>query len=243
MSPIGFGAFKIGRNRGIKYPQGYDLPDEPAVADLLDGVLGLGINLIDTAPAYGLSEDRIGRAIAGRRDEFVLSTKVGETFDGQRSTYDFSRQGVRDSVTRSLGRLRTDRVDLLLIHGGGEDVLARTEAVAALHALRDEGLVRAIGFSAKTVEDAREALAWADVIMVEHNLENPSHAGIIADAAAADVGVLVKKGLASGHLDHAEAVRYVLQTPGVSSLVIGSLSLEHLRADVEIAESIQPGHD
>ena len=53
MSPIGFGAFKIGRNEGIKYPQGYDLPDDARVERLLNEVLDLGINYVDTAPAYG----------------------------------------------------------------------------------------------------------------------------------------------------------------------------------------------
>ena len=67
VSPIGFGAFKIGRNQGIKYASAYDLPDETAVAALLEGVLDLGINLIDTAPAYGLSEERIGRALGNDR--------------------------------------------------------------------------------------------------------------------------------------------------------------------------------
>ena len=82
--PLGFGAFKIGRNEGVKYPTPYDLPDEAAVGRLLNSILDLGCTLIDTAPAYGLSEARIGQAIGHRRGEFVLSTKVGETFeDGQ----------------------------------------------------------------------------------------------------------------------------------------------------------------
>jgi len=77
VTPIGYGAFKIGRNEGIKYPQGYALPSEAEVGRLLNGVLDLGVNLIDTAPAYGLSEHRIGQAIGHRRREYVLSTKVG----------------------------------------------------------------------------------------------------------------------------------------------------------------------
>jgi aryl-alcohol dehydrogenase-like predicted oxidoreductase len=59
---------------------------------------------------------------------------------------------------------------------------------------------------------------------------------VIAEAAGADVGVVVKKGLASGHLDAGRAVRFVLGTPGVGSLVVGSLSLDHLRDDVRAAE-------
>src|SRR5687768_4809484 len=89
VSPIGFGAFKIGRNQGIKYPSGYALPDDVAVERLLNGVLDLGINLIDTAPAYGISEQRIGQFLSHRRNEFTLSTKVGETFEDGHSRYEY----------------------------------------------------------------------------------------------------------------------------------------------------------
>ena len=67
--PISFGSFKIGRNENTKYAQGYDLPTDAEVEQLLNGVLDLGINLLDTAPAYGTAEERIGRAISHRRRE------------------------------------------------------------------------------------------------------------------------------------------------------------------------------
>lgn len=240
MTPIGFGAFKIGRNEGIKYARGYRLPDEASVARLLGGVLDLGINYIDTAPAYGISEQRLGQAIAGRRAELVLSTKVGETWADGRSSFDFTAPGVRASVHRSLRRLRTDVIDIVFIHSSGDDlaILRETDVVAELHELRDAGLVRAIGLSGKTIEGARAALTWADVIMVEYHLDDRSHAGIIAEAADADVGVVVKKGLASGRLDAGEAIRFILGTPGVGSLVVGSLDLDHLRENVLAAGAV-----
>jgi len=240
VSPLGYGAFKIGRNEAIKYPSPFDLPDEPAAGRLLNTALDLGINYLDTAPAYGLSEERIGRALAGRRGEYVLSTKVGETFEAGRSTYDFSCGAVRASVQRSLRRLGGDALDLVFIHSGGDDlaILEQTDAVPTLQSLRSGGLVRAIGFSARSVEGARAALAWADAIMVEYHLDDPAQAPVIAEAAAADVGVVVKKGLAAGRLDPAAAVRFVLGTPGVGSLVVGSLDIDHLRDDIRVAESL-----
>jgi aryl-alcohol dehydrogenase-like predicted oxidoreductase len=237
VSPVGFGAFKIGRNEGIKYPRGYDLPDERAVERLVGSVLDLGINYIDTAPAYGLSEQRLGRALAGRRGACVVSTKVGETFAEGRSVYDFSAAAVRASVERSLRRLARDVLDLVFVHAAGDDlaVVRESDAVPALEALRSAGLVRAIGLSAKTVEGARAALEWADAIMVEYHLDDRRAAPVIAEAAGADVGVVVKKGLASGRLDPEPAVRFVLDTPGVGSLVVGSLSIDHLRDHVRVA--------
>ena len=84
-------------------------------------------------------------------------------------------------------------------------------------------------------EGARAALAWADALMVEYHLDDHSHEPVIAEAAEAGVGIVVKKGLASGHLGAEEAVRFVLGTPGVGSLVVGSLSLDHLRDNVRAA--------
>ena len=242
VSPIGFGAFKIGRNRGIKYPAGYELPDDAAVHRLLNGVLDCGVNYIDTAPAYGLSEERIGKAISPRRKEFVLSTKVGETFEDGRSTYDFSADAVRASVQRSLKRLKTDVLDVVFIHSDGNDVkiLNETDVVATLHDLRDAGHVRAIGFSGKTVEGAHAALAWADVLMVEHHLDDRSHEEVMTEAAAPeiDAGVVVKKPLASGRLDPREAIEFVLSNANVASLVIGGLDLEHIRANIAVADAM-----
>jgi aryl-alcohol dehydrogenase-like predicted oxidoreductase len=237
VSVLGFGAFKIGRNQGIKYAQGYDLPDEATVARLLEGVLELGINHIDTAPAYGLSEERVGRCLGPRRDEFFLSTKVGEEFENGVSQYRFDEASVRGSVQRSLGRLRTDRLDLVLVHAPGNDleVLQQTPVVETLRALQQAGDVRWIGFSGKTVAAAELALDWAQVLMVEYHLDDPSHRAVLAEAERRGVGVLVKKGLASGRLPASEAIPFVLRTPGVTNLVIGGLSLAHLQDNVAIA--------
>lgn len=236
VSPLGFGAFKIGRNRNVKYPTGYDLPDDRAVDRLLNGVLDAGINLIDVAPAYGLAEERVGRAIAHRRDEYVLCTKVGEIFtvdDAGRavSSYDFSEDAIRTSVERSLKRLRTDVLDVLLLHSDGRDlfILRETEAVPTLMQLKEDGLVRNIGLSGKTAAGHSEALDWADVIMVEYHAGNRGEEVVLAEAAAAGVGVLVKKGLAAGHLSPGPAIRFVLSNPAVSSLVVGGLNLDHIQ--------------
>lgn len=243
VTPIGFGAFKIGRNEKTKYAQAYALPDEQTVARLLNGILDLGVTYLDTAPAYGLSEERIGRAIAHRRSEFILSTKVGETFEKGESRYDFSAAGVRSSVERSLGRLHTDILDIVFIHSDGRDVEIQmsTDAVATLCDLKQQGLVRAIGLSGKTVEGARLALGWADAIMVEYHLDDPSHAEVIAAAAARGVGVVVKKGLASGTLAPADAIRFVLGNAGVTSLVAGGLNIDHIRTNVSIASQARAG--
>jgi aryl-alcohol dehydrogenase-like predicted oxidoreductase len=238
LSPIGFGAFKIGRNQKTKYSSSYELPSDEQLATLLNGLLDLGINYIDTAPAYGTSEERIGRAIAGRRSEFVLATKVGETFEAGVSHYEFSTEAIRNSVARSLERLKSPTIDVLLLHSDGRDewIQSQTDAVPTLQDLKQKGLARAIGLSGKTVAGARQALEWADVLMVEYHLRDRSHESLIAEAAARGVGVVVKKGLASGELPAGEAIGFVLDNPHVTSLVVGGLSLEHFRDNLAIAE-------
>lgn len=240
---LGFGAFKIGRNQGIKYPTGYDLPDEAAVERLLNGVLDLGLTLIDTAPAYGLSEERIGRCLARRRAEFVLSSKVGETFEAGVSRYDYSAPAVRASLDRSLQRLRTDVLDLVFIHSNGDDlaIQQQTDVVAILQEYRQRGHIRAIGLSGKTVAGAELALSWADVLMVEYHLEDRSHEPVLARAAAQGVGVFVKKALASGRLPPREALGFVLANPAVDCAVIGGLNLDHLQDNVRTAREIRGG--
>jgi aryl-alcohol dehydrogenase-like predicted oxidoreductase len=230
LSPIGFGAFKIGRNEKTKYGRHYELPDDAQATRLLNAVLNLGINYIDTAPAYGLSEARIGRTIGHRKQEFLVSTKVGETFTGGMSSYDFSRAAIEASVARSQQALGVDVLDLVFIHSPGDDlhVLHHTDAVETLDRLRESGAVARIGLSAKSPEGVLASLAWADAVMVEYHLLDRSHEQVIAAAADAGLGVVVKKGLAAGALPPDEAIRFVLANPAVSTMIIGTLSAEHL---------------
>ncbi|MBI3273393.1 MAG: aldo/keto reductase [Planctomycetes bacterium] len=240
--PIGFGAFKLGRNQKAKYPAAYALPDDAEAARLLHGVLDLGVNWIDTAPAYGLSEERIGAALAGRRGEFFLSTKAGETFTDGVSRYDFSATALRASLESSLRRLRTDAVDALLLHSDGRDVEfgGAAEAQETLAALKREGKTRAIGLSAKTVEGARAALAWADLLMLEYHPAETACEGVLAEALRRDVGILVKKGLGAGSLAAATALPWILRNPAVGCVVVGTLDLAHLRADLALADAAAP---
>lgn len=239
---LGFGAFKIGRNQGIKYPTPYDLPDEAAVANLLNSVLDMGCTLIDTAPAYGLSEARIGNAISHRRDEFVLSTKVGETYIDGQSIFDFSAEGGRKSLERSLRNLKTDVLDIVFIHSNGEDrkILEETDTVGTLQDFRSRGLIRAIGLSGKTIEGARSALAWADALMVEYHLNDTTHASLIDEAAAHGVAIFVKKGLSSGKLAPDEAIRFVLSNENVTSLIVGGLNVDHFESNWKTALEARP---
>src|SRR5690606_2482402 len=111
VSALGWGTVKLGRNTQVKYPSGFELPDDKTAAQLLHLVRDLGVNLLDTAPAYGTSEERLGNLLKGQRQGWVSCTKAGEFFDGTHSRFDFSSAALRESVEQSLRRRRSDYID------------------------------------------------------------------------------------------------------------------------------------
>lgn len=236
VSPIGFGAFKIGRNEKVKYPTAYDLPTEGQTREILSGLLDLGIRYFDTAPAYGVSEERLGRYLSDQSG-IVISTKVGETFENGQSAYAFDRRSVEASLDRSRARLNRSVLDLVFVHSDGRDldIQRDTDVVNVLREQQESGAIRAIGFSGKTVAGARTALEWADAIMVEYHTRDTSHDEVMREAAARSVSVIVKKGLAAGHLPADKAVAFSLGHPSVTSLVIGGLNLNHMAANIAAA--------
>jgi aryl-alcohol dehydrogenase-like predicted oxidoreductase len=246
VSPLGLGTVKFGRDRAVKYPAGFVIPDDRAVRELLALAWDLGINLIDTAPAYGNSEERLGALLPGDQD-WKIVTKVGESFEGGHSSFDYSAKATRASVERSLRRLRRDCLDVVLVHSNGEDLhIARDEDVMAeLQALKAEGLVRAYGMSTKTVAGGLWAVDHCDVVMATCNLAERSDIPVIEAAHRLNKGVLVKKGLQSGHAHAAhggsgveESLRYVFSHPGVTSVTVGTINPEHLRENVAITERV-----
>lgn len=241
ISPIGYGAFKIGRNEGIKYGNAYALPDLEKTNALLNGILDLGVNFIDTAPAYGVSEERIGQCIGHRRGEYVLATKVGEQFANGTSRYDFSRVGMVTSIQESLRKLRTDAVDLLWLHSSHDDlgVLRETDAADVMVQAKRAGWAKCVGLSGYTAQGFHAAFPWCDAIMVTYHAEDTSMAEVMREAAAKEIAVIVKKGLASGKLPGSEAIRFVLSNQNVRSAVVASLSLEHVKENIAVARGIR----
>ena len=112
---------------------------------MLDQARSLGINLLDTAPAYGSSEQRLGRLLTDRQD-WVICTKVGEEFLNGKSFYDFTEAHVRYSIERSLQNLNTDYLDIVLVHSDGNDmhIIESTACLPTLMKLKEKGLIRAV---------------------------------------------------------------------------------------------------
>jgi aryl-alcohol dehydrogenase-like predicted oxidoreductase len=251
VSPLGLGTVKLGRDQGVKYPNGFQIPGDDEARMLLRQARELGINLIDTAPAYGRSEERLGPLLRDQRQEWVIVSKVGEEFADGLSHHDFSAAHTRMSVERSLQRLETDFIDLVLVHSDGNDmaILEHEEVYATLAALKAEGKIRGFGFSGKTVEGGLKALEEGDCAMVTYNLNEQSEKAVIDYAAAHGKAILVKKALASGHVCLSPGVdpvrasfELLFAQPGVASAIVGTINPLHLAHNVATVAQVLRGH-
>lgn len=240
VSPLGLGTVKIGRNQQVKYPSDFAIPDDQAVEALLALAWDLGINTLDTAPAYGNSEQRLGQLLPHKHD-WVIVGKVGEIFENGESRFDFSAAHTRLSVERSLRRLGREMIDVVLVHSDGNDMdIIRNQAVCdSLLELKHRGLIRAVGMSTKTVEGGLWCVENMDVVMASYNLIYQDELAVLDRARELNKGVVIKKGLQSGHASSVEdALRHVLGHDAVGSVIVGTINPAHLRDNVRLTTQI-----
>lgn len=246
VSVIGLGTVKFGRNTNVKYPTAFTLPTLAELRELLDKTQQLGINLIDTAPAYGLSEERLGKLLKGQRPQWIICSKVGEEYENEQSCYNYEADSIQRSVERSLKRLGTDFIDILLVHSDGNDkrIIEEYEVFNTLADLKKQGKIRAYGMSSKTVEGGLLTLQYADVAMVAYNPNYAEELPVIEQARIDNKGILIKKALASGHINTLpgkepvqQAISMILQQPSVSSIIIGTIQYKHLKQCVDYSNS------
>ena len=243
VSAMGLGTVKLGRDQGVKYPSGFTIPDDDEASALLSRARELGINLIDTAPAYGCSEERLGQLLKGQRDQWVICSKVGEEFENGHSRFDFSPEHTQMSVARSLKRLQCDHLDIVLVHSDGNDmaIIEQLGTLEALAELKQAGLVRAYGLSGKSLEGGLAAAPVCDVLMVTYNLGEQDQRPVLDACSASHTGVLVKKAFASGHLageydDPVQAsMDLVFSHPACTSAIVGTINPLHLADNVSAA--------
>jgi len=251
VSLLGFGAMHINDER----------TSEADAARLLNEVLDLGVNVIDTARSYGLSEQRIGAHLAHRRGEFLLSTKVGYGVDG---VPDWTYDCIVGGVERALALMRTDRLDIVHFHSCPLELLQRGEIVDALKRCQRDGKVRFAAYSGEN-EALQYALDCGAFEVVQTSISVCDQANLAArlpQAAAAGVGVLAKRPLASNVWRYAErpgdfaeghywdrwkamaidprgldwnelSMRFTAFEPGVGSVLVGTSKSANLRRNLD----------
>lgn len=254
VSRVGLGTVKLGRSAGLKYVEPVRIPGDDEAEGLLRAARELGVMLIDTAPAYGVAEERLGVLLyrVAPREAWTLCTKAGERFEAAGngglglSSYDFSPAAITASIESSLRKLGTDHLDLALLHFASSveeehAIIREGAALLALQRLKEAGKIRAIGASCAHVGAALDASATCDVVMLTLNSEDRSMLPAIELARQRGVGVLIKKPLASGRIAARQGLKLVLDTPGVQSAILGTTSAAHLREAVEVASGLGRG--
>ncbi|GMA56666.1 aryl-alcohol dehydrogenase-like predicted oxidoreductase [Alicyclobacillus sacchari] len=185
VSALGFGGSEI---RGV---------DVGTVDRLLGSALDAGLNVIDTAACYGDSEELIGKAVSHRRSDYFVFSKCGHA--SGLSTPDWDPRTVRDSIDRSLKRLKTDYVDLMQLHSCGVDVLQEGSVIEELQKAKQAGKIRFLGYSGDR-EAARSAveLGVFDSLQTSINVADQSVLDeVLPLAVARGMGVIAKRPIAN----------------------------------------------
>jgi len=253
VSVVGLGTGSLG---------GDDLGEAEA-EEVLCGALDAGVTLIDSARSYGLAEERIGRYIAHRRDEFVLATKGGY---GAEMVDDWTHAAIVRGIERALVTMATDVIDVFLLHSCPRDTALRDDILEALERARDAGKVKVVGYSGEgdalgaCVRSSRfHAVECSVSLFDQRNLE-----AVIPSAETRGLGVIAKRPLANAVWRHRAwpegedsdywqrmhamqltppdegwvdmATRWTAFAPGVSSAIIGTSQLGHLLEAIEATE-------
>jgi aryl-alcohol dehydrogenase-like predicted oxidoreductase len=249
VSALGFGAMHINDER----------TSEDEAGRLLNEVLDLGVNLIDTARGYGLSEARIGRHLAHRRGDFLLSTKVGYGIEGVPDwTYDCIVAGIE----RALRLMRTDVIDIVHLHSCPLPILQQGEVIRALDDGRRAGKLRMAAYSGDNAGldfaigcEVFGALQTSISVCDQVNL-----AARLPQAQARGLGVIAKRPVAGAVWRRAQrpddfaegqywdrwqamrlppeadwmnlALRFAAHAPGVGSAIVGTGKIAHFKQNL-----------
>lgn len=218
VSRVGFGGIPIQR-----------IEKESAVG-LIDALIETGINYIDTARGYTVSEEWIGNAIEGRRDKFILATKSMQR----------TAEGMKKDIEISLGNLRTNYIDLYQVHNPSmeqlDTVVGEGGALSALLEAKAEGKIGHIGITAHslTVFERALELDWVETIMFPYNIVETQCEKLLERCSERGVGFIAMKPMAGGAIEDGEAaMRFLVTNPFVTVVIPGMYSQDEVKANVK----------
>ncbi len=251
--PLGFGAGHIGA----------DEISETEISNLLNSVLDLGINLIDTARGYGASEERIGKYISKRRKDFILSTKVGYSVPGYN---DWTYDGIIEGIELALRTMKTDYIDIVHLHSCPIGTLEQGEVITAIQKAVADGKIGVAAYSGENqeLEFAINCGKFCSVqtsvnIFDQSNLDNH-----LPQAKQKNLGVIAKRPIGNApwkfnerpygryaeeywlrmkkmNLDFGEnwldnSLRFTAFSEGVDAVIIGTTNINHIKNNIKILE-------
>ena len=234
---FGLGLLEIGRSWPVP---GRPVPSAPAALEFLERAIDLGVPLLDTAPSYGDSEQKLGRFLSSlspaSRDSLVVATKCGEHWDEKAGQpyVDHSWQAMSASLERSFDRL--GRIDILQLHKTDPEVLGGSIWLEIAQRARERG-VKWVGASASDLNSAEMCLldsAW-DVIQVPLNRVDRRFAALVAEAGKVGKFVLTNRPLKMGALagkNLEDSIREITNVQFHGAVLFGTASRSHLEEDL-----------
>ena len=225
ISRLGFGGIPIQR------------VDAAVTKELAKDMVEKGINYIDTARGYTVSERYIGEALEGIRDKFVLATKSMAR----------TKEAMAADIETSLNNLRTDYIDLYQVHNPNveqlEQVVAEGGALEALQEAKAAGKIGHIGVTAHSLEVFEKALSydWVETIMFPYNIVEKQGEELMRRCTEQNVGFIVMKPLAGGAIEDATlALRFICANPDVTVVIPGMFDLKEIEQNLAAVEDKTP---
>ena len=225
ISRMGFGGIPIQKT------------DAQVTRALMEELVAHGVNYIDTARGYTVSEAYLGEALVGLRDNFVLATKSMAR----------TKEAMARDIETSLANLRTDHIDLYQVHNPSfselEQVVAPGGALEALLEAKAAGKIRHIGVTAHMAAVFERALTlpWVETVMFPYNIVETQGEALMKRAHEQGVGFICMKPLAGGALEDATlAMRFIAQNPDVSVVIPGMCDVREVRQNIDAFENTAP---
>ena len=225
ISRLGFGGIPIQR------------VDAAKTRELMEELVRQGVNYIDTARGYTVSEAYLGEALCGIRDKFVLATKSMAR----------TRDAMAADIETSLKNFRTDYIDLYQVHNPSladlETICAPGGALEALREAQAVGKIGHIGLTAHLSQVFEKALTldWVETVMFPYNIVETQGEALMRQAKEKNVGFIVMKPLAGGALENANlALRFIAQNENVSVVIPGMYDVREIHENVAASSSTEP---
>ena len=211
--------------------------DEEGTRKLLHEMMEMGVNYIDSARGYTVSEQYIGYGLEGIRDKFVLATK----------SMSRTKEAMAADIETSLGNFRTDYIDLYQVHNPSmeqlDQVIGEGGALEALMEAKAAGKIGHIGLTAHSTAVFERALGldWVETIMFPYNIVEQQGAELIHKCAEKNIGFIDMKPLAGGAIEDATlALRYVCSNPDVTVVIPGMAEVRGLEQNLAACSNTEP---
>jgi aryl-alcohol dehydrogenase-like predicted oxidoreductase len=260
VTQIGYGAMEL-RNTHFRAGTVFTAKDAKLI---LNKVLDSGINFIDTSYDYPHSEEYIGRFISHRRREFYLASKCGCTDQPGKDGYHvhvWTRQNLLKNIETSLRRLNTDYLDIWQLHNPALNDVQNGKLIEVMQEVRSSGKVRFIGASVRIphAEGFIETGAF-DTLQIPYSALETDHRDLIARAAQADIGTIIRGGISQGSalntrrqvidkwkrwesagldelLQQGQTrpqflISYLLSVPAINTMILGTINPDHLESNM-----------